>query len=173
MARWSLAQPGLNWVMGISSLHSGGDLPSTGEEVLCHLHSYDSRPLQSIPLWVRGPGLLAGLWSRGLSSSARGAATQKQGWAHRRPVRGVSSVFTPTGYVSVLLWMLFPFSSIQVSHGLTNPLAVKNIIKIRLIFYTFRKSFPNLNVKTKSIVYSIIVLMMADGWAQLALFGVK
>ena len=73
----------------------------------------------------------------------------------------------------MLLWMLFPFSSIQVSHGLTNPLAVKNIIKIRLIVYTFRKSFPNLNVKTKSIVYSIIVLMMADGWAQLALFGVK
>lgn len=61
----------------------------------------------------------------------------------------------------MLLWVLFPFSSIQVSHGLTNPLAVKNIIKIRLIFYTFRKSFPNLNVKTKSIVYSIIVLMMA------------
>ena len=40
--------------MGLSSL-------CAGEEVPCHLHSYDSRPLQGVPLWVRVPGLLAGL----------------------------------------------------------------------------------------------------------------
>ena len=112
--------------MGISSLHGGSDALSTGEEVLCHLHSYGSRPLQSVLPLGEGPRPAAGFVIQGPEQHSQRCCYSEVGVGLQEASQGLLCLHSH-GYISVLLWLLFPFSSIQVSHGLSNPLAMKNI----------------------------------------------
>lgn len=112
--------------MGISSLHGGGDVPSAGEEVLCHPHSYGSCPLQSVPPLGEGPGPAGRFVIQGPEQHSHRCCYSEVGVGLQEASQGLLCLHSH-GYISVLLWLLFPFSSIQVSRGLTNPLAMKNI----------------------------------------------